>query len=145
VAIRGHQRQLALACGEYAAGRKFTSCSAPLEGHVAPGTALELVRTAQSASSSSLNTALSELSRSTDAKVASARVAYETRYLMRGAIRSPQLGPSGALKIQSRRNQGAIKAQSRGVAYLARAVRVIEYVSASPESPSAACKRATQT
>jgi hypothetical protein len=43
------------------------------------------------------------------------------------------------------RKQGAIKAQSRGIAYLARAVRVIEYVSASPESPSAACKRATQT
>ena len=113
MAIRGHQRQLGLACGEYAAGRKFTSCSAPLEGHVAPGTALELVRAAQSASSSSLNTALSELSRSTDAKVASARVAYETRYLMRGAIRGPQLGPSGALEIQSRRNQGAIKVQSR--------------------------------
>ena len=107
--IRGHQRQLALACGEYAAGRKFTSCSAPLEGHVAPGTALELVRAAQSASSSSLNTALSELSRSTDAKVASARVAYETRYLMRGAIRGPQLGH----QMQSRRNQDAIKTQSR--------------------------------
>jgi hypothetical protein len=102
-------RQLGLACGEYAAGRKFTSCSAPLEGHVAPGTALELERAAQSASSSSLNTALSELSRSTDAKVASARVAYETRYLMRGAIRGPQLGH----QMQSRRNQGAIKAQSR--------------------------------
>jgi hypothetical protein len=141
VAIRGHQRQLGLACGEYAAGRKFTSCSAPLEGHVAPGTALELELAARSASSSSLNTALSELSLSTDAKVASARVAYETRYLMRGANRGPQLGH----QMQSRRNQGATKAQSRGIAYLARAVRVMEYVSASPESPSAACKRATQT
>ena len=73
--IRGHQWQLALACGEYAAGRKFTSCSAPLEGHVAPGTALMPLHAAPSASSSSLNTALSELSRSTEAKVASARVA----------------------------------------------------------------------
>jgi hypothetical protein len=61
------------------------------------------------------------------------------------AIKAPSRRHQGAIKAQSRRNQGAIKAQSRGIAYLARAVRVIEYVSASPESPSAACKRATQT
>ena len=62
-----------------------------------------------------------------------------------GRNQKSSTGPSDAIKTQSRRNQGAIKAQSRGSAYLARAVRVIEYVSASPESPSAACKRATQT